>query len=106
MQIIICISNTYISFDTLYHIIYLHFFKISEQNIGARKNTICHQLTTQLLRTLHKINISIENFFVSKNQMKYARICKYVLLVPRTTDAQRGNSLHCTAENSLPLPNF
>ena len=22
------------------------------------------------------------------------------------TDAQRGNSLHCTAENSLPLPNF
>ena len=26
--------------------------------------------------------------------------------IPRTTDAQRGNSLHCTAENSLPLPNF
>ena len=24
----------------------------------------------------------------------------------RTTDAQKGNSLHCTAENSLPLPNF
>ena len=24
----------------------------------------------------------------------------------RTTDAQRGNSLHWTAENSLPLPNF
>ena len=24
----------------------------------------------------------------------------------RTTDAQRENSLHCTAENSLPLPNF
>ena len=23
-----------------------------------------------------------------------------------TTDAQRGNSLHCTAENSLPLSNF
>ena len=23
----------------------------------------------------------------------------------RTTDAQRGNSLHCMAENSLPLPN-
>ena len=28
------------------------------------------------------------------------------LLEPRTTDAQRGNSLHCTAKNSLPLPNF
>ena len=25
---------------------------------------------------------------------------------PWTMDAQRGNSLHCTAENSLPLPNF
>ena len=25
---------------------------------------------------------------------------------PRTTDAQRGNSLHCTAENSIPIPNF
>jgi hypothetical protein len=24
----------------------------------------------------------------------------------RTTDAQSGNSLHCMAENSLPLPNF
>ena len=24
---------------------------------------------------------------------------------PRTTDTQRENSLHCTAENSLPLPN-
>ena len=26
--------------------------------------------------------------------------------IPRTTDAQRGKSLHCTAENSLTLPNF
>jgi hypothetical protein len=24
----------------------------------------------------------------------------------RTTDAQRGNSLHCKAENSIPIPNF
>ena len=24
----------------------------------------------------------------------------------RTTDAQRGNSLHCTAGNSIPIPNF
>ena len=26
--------------------------------------------------------------------------------VTRTTDAQRGKSLHCTAENSIPIPNF
>ena len=25
---------------------------------------------------------------------------------PRTTDAQRENSLHCTAKNSIPIPNF
>ena len=24
----------------------------------------------------------------------------------RTTDAQTGDSLHCTAENSIPIPNF
>ena len=24
----------------------------------------------------------------------------------RTTDTQSGNSLHCTAENSIPIPNF
>ena len=24
----------------------------------------------------------------------------------RTTDAERGNSLQCTAENSIPIPNF
>ena len=24
----------------------------------------------------------------------------------RTTDAQRGNSLPCTAKNSIPIPNF
>ena len=27
-------------------------------------------------------------------------------LIPRTTDAQRGNNLHCTGKNSLPIPNF
>ena len=27
-------------------------------------------------------------------------------LYSRTTDAQRGNSLHCMAENSIPIPNF
>ena len=27
-------------------------------------------------------------------------------LITRTTDAQRANSLHCMAENSIPIPNF
>ena len=38
-------------------------------------------------------------FFHKKNPLFYS-------LPPRTTDAQTGNSLHCMAENSLPLPNF
>ena len=29
-----------------------------------------------------------------------------LLTQPRTTDAQRGSSLHCMAENSTPIPNF
>ena len=33
-------------------------------------------------------------------------IDQYYVVRPRTTDAQRGNSLHYTVENSLPLPNF
>ena len=34
-------------------------------------------------------------------------ICKEIwMLHPRTTNAQWGNSLHCMAENQLPLPNF
>jgi len=43
---------------------------------------------------------------------KYERIIRIVVAKlgeldeSRTTDTQRGNSLHCTAENSLPLPNF
>ena len=32
-------------------------------------------------------------------------LCIPYMLDARTTDTQRENSLHCTAENSLPLPN-
>jgi hypothetical protein len=33
-------------------------------------------------------------------------LCKLRSFLARTTDAQRGNFLHCTAENSIPIPNF
>ena len=33
-------------------------------------------------------------------------MCENCSFKARTTDAQRENSLYCTAENSLPLPNF
>ena len=38
-------------------------------------------------------------------QCNVTGVCQ-VSYKPRTTDTQRGKSLHCTAENSLPLPNF
>ena len=45
------------------------------------------------------IYLTLISFFL--NLYALARVCLWA----RTTDAQRGNSLHCTAENSLPLPN-
>ena len=44
----------------------------------------------------HKLQISNKkNLEIRQKPIIIARI------EPRTTDAQRGNSLHCTAENSL-----
>jgi hypothetical protein len=43
---------------------------------------------------------------LSKSDPKMKRDGKCPPSCPRTTDAQREKSLHCTAENSLPLPDF
>ena len=47
---------------------------------------------------------------ITMNVMRSSKFKEYevcdLMYITRTTDAQRGNSLHCTAENSLPLPNF
>jgi hypothetical protein len=40
------------------------------------------------------------------DQLGFELVWGFVLFQSRTTDAPYGNSLHCTAENSLPLPNF
>ena len=45
------------------------------------------------------------NSLLCNEVTKFNRI-KIAVNWARTTDTQRGNSLHCTAENSLPLPNF
>ena len=46
-------------------------------------------------------------FTVLSVQIDFCYLSHHVhTLRPRTTDAQRGNSLHCTAENSIPIPNF
>ena len=41
------------------------------------------------------------------SQILFGQYVSYLGYVyARTTEAQRGNSLHCTAENSLSLPDF
>ena len=59
-------------------------------------------------------NKTFQNAFVFKaatiTRQTGRSFAKSILMIAcfqaRTTDAQRGNILHCTAENSLPLPNF
>ena len=48
-------------------------------------------------------------FFLSSWKQHYDRFHIYISCTysnTRTTDAQRGNSLHSTAEKSIPIPNF
>ena len=48
--------------------------------------------------------------FIIQTQPPKNRPAQYTALHslyrPRTTDTLRGNSLHCMAENSIPIPNF
>ena len=44
---------------------------------------------------------------LNRVELKYYLLKKIKeLACPRTTDTQKENSLHCTAENSIPIPNF
>ena len=52
------------------------------------------------LAGLHWSRLYFECLFNMKIFGRAMHLYKYYL--PRTTDAQRGNSLHCTAENLLP----
>ena len=68
------------------------------------KTTTGHKYFYLLTMTLKKKKTLIDYLSFKELPFKepvYPRHCQ-----ARTTDAQRGNSLHCTAENSLPLPNF
>ena len=50
------------------------------------------------IKELLQVLINSFNKFISNNQISLLFFYSHT----RTTDAQRGNSLHCTAENSLP----
>ena len=60
---------------------------------------------SELLTVLYLVFVYLEFFPI------LASPCCHLGCIPhsftsRTTDAERGNSLHCTAENSLPLPSL
>ena len=59
-------------------------------------------------RTILRV-IDVDSFFGTAKAVgaMLSRYCSEILgSWTRTTDAQRGNILHCTAKNSLPLPIF
>ena len=68
-------------------------------NLKILKNYIWNFAVNEIIQEflLEKANVSciVQKLKKSRAPMR-----------TRTTDAQRGNSLHCTAENSIPIPNF
>ena len=46
--------------------------------------------------------LQIKIFVLGKTRNSQIKQCP----LSRTTDAQRGNSPYCTAENSIPIPNL
>ena len=98
------------------------FFKDTVDNFN-RTNTFHFVITDIIFEYLLRYNLvsPFQNILVTYCQKLYILYCtckealsmarrrllgKEASSETRTTDAQRGNSLHCTAENSLPHPNF
>ena len=74
----------------------------------------CYKLIFEILQ-MNKIESTFIQSSISQqvrkvslvsNSKNLSKTCQRSSQKSRTTDAQRGNSLHCTAKNSLPLPNF
>ena len=77
-----------------------------DQNLPFRKYSKIPIIRTDpIIRT---VLIFLGIYFTIISTVRSQEMCAlpFLLYVPRTTDAQRGNNLYCTAENSLPLPNF
>ena len=64
--------------------------------------------SSQISSMSHEIWNLCLNFFLKYHATKASNAWALPKLwvTARTTDTQRGNSLHCTAENSIPIPNF
>ena len=71
---------------------------------GPRIFFVCVQLKLHTKKSCKIIYINIVAILLLAAVLCYAQTAQS--LSSRTTDTQRGNSLHCTAENSIPIPNF
>ena len=71
----------------------------------SRNNALCDEMVMTLSTWTLKMNM---DFRKSKTYIKhfFKTIIEFEYLIQRTTDAQRGSSLHCTVEYSIPIPNF
>ena len=82
-----------------------------------------HMYFNRIISTLYLCTVSLKYMLMSKSDLKVTypvlskstyhnqntdviRTLKIRWYITRTTDAQRGNSLHCTAENSIPITNI
>ena len=71
-----------------------------------------HMLLLETIQYFKKLLLRSHKTFQStkKHDTQNLSIFEYAYYFlcfdPQTMDTQRGNSLHCTAENSIPIPNF
>ena len=83
-------------------------FLLSAANcILAIRKLIFHFLCDAPLKVSKNRNDFMKTSFRPKQQLNFCQdFCPIIQLQAQTTDARRRNSLHCTAENSIPIPNF
>ena len=83
--------------DTCYitlHVIFIIFFKILVIYLGYAFFPGLQDLLIKIVTPLFVWQQSVNQ----SGKLKWSQT--------RTKDAQRGNCLYCTAENSIPIPNF
>ena len=74
---------------------------LQQRPCGVKKLSLIMLYLFQDLMNINAMNLFISSFLKLLHSHEF-----FHFRTIRTTYAQRGNSLHCTAENSIPMPNF
>ena len=74
--------------------------------VASMTKVYCHGFeSSYLCNDFGDTKVNLGHALAKQSCMAHCRISlMFWWLTTRTTDAQRGNSLHCTAENSIPIP--